>query len=41
MGAESLSAGEVAPILVRDIVCKYGVPESLLHDRDPRFTAEL
>lgn len=41
MGGGLLSAGEVAKLLFDNIVCLYGVPESLVHDRDPRFTSDL
>ena len=39
MGGGLLSAGEVAKLLFDNIVCLYGVPESLVHDRDPRCKA--
>ena len=41
MGGGLLSAGEVAKLLFDNIVRLYGVPESLVHDRDPRFTSDL
>ena len=36
-----LTTAEVARILLREIVCRFGVPSSLVCDRDPRFTAGL
>ena len=39
MGAQSLPATEVASLFFAHIVRSFGVPRSVIHDRDPRFTS--
>ena len=41
MGEGVLNARETARIFFEYIVRLFGVPYSILSDRDPRFTAEL
>ena len=38
-GAGELAAPEVAKLFFKNIVCLFGVPAMVLHDRDPQFTA--
>ena len=37
----TVSAPELATIFIREVVRLHGVPESILSDRDPRFTANF
>ena len=39
MGESQLSAPEVAKLFFNHVVRYYGVPRSVIHDRDPRFTS--
>lgn len=39
MGSEQLSAAAVAKLFIHHIVRQFGVPQELVHDRDPRFVA--
>ena len=39
MGAHSLPATEVAQLFFAHIVCAFGVPQSVIHIYDPRFTS--
>ena len=39
MGDRALSASDVADLFFAHIVARFGVPKSVLHDRDPRFTS--
>ena len=41
MGGGQLGAGEVAQLFFDHVIRFFGVPSSLVHDRDPRFTGEL
>ena len=34
-------AGETAAMFFDAVVCHYGVPEYIVHDRDPRFTSDF
>ena len=38
-GENELSAPAIAKLFFEHVVCLYGVPRVMLHDRDPRFTA--
>ena len=38
MGEGELSAEHVAQLFFDSVVCVFGLPEEVLHDRDPRFT---
>ena len=38
-GENELSAPDIAKLFFEYVVCLYGVPRVVLHDRDPRFTA--
>ena len=40
-GAGELAAPEVAKLFFENVVCLFGVPAMVLHDRDPRFTASF
>ena len=39
MGDWDLSAFDVADLFFAHVVARFGVPKSVLHDRDPRFTS--
>ena len=39
MGDGELSASDVADLFFADIVARFDVPKSVLHDHDPRFTS--
>ena len=41
LGAGELSTKEVAQLFFQGIVRQFGLPENVVHDRDPRFTAEF
>ena len=41
MGADSLAAGEVAHMFFERVVRDFGVPSSVISDRDPRFTGSF
>lgn len=41
MGEGELSAPAVAKLVFDNVVKQFGVPESLVSDRDPRFTADF
>ncbi len=41
MGDGELSAVDVADLFFSHVVARYGVPRSVLHDRDPRFTSSF
>ena len=36
-----LTAEEFAELFIREIVCKYGLPDSIITDRDPRWTSDF
>ena len=40
-GENALSATEIAQLFFDNVVRLYGVPRYVLHDRDPRFTAQF
>ena len=39
LGEGELSSQQVADLFFEHVVCRFGVPRAVLHDRDPRFTA--
>ena len=41
MGAGELSAEQVATFFFNAVVRLFGLPDEVLHDRDPRFTADF
>ena len=41
LGAGGISAEEIAKLFFDGIVRHYGLPDEVLHDRDPRFTADF
>ena len=41
MGEGELSAEHVAQLFFDSVVCVFGLPDEVLHDRDPRFTADF
>ena len=41
MGEGKLSAEHVAQLFFDSVVRVFGLPDEVLHDRDPRFTANL
>ena len=41
LGAGEMSAEATAKLFFDGIVRHYGLPDEVLHDRDPRFTAEF
>ena len=41
LGAGAISAEATAKLFFDEIVRHYGLPDEVLHDRDPRFTAEF
>ena len=41
MGEGELSAQQVAILFFNAVVKSFGLPDEVLHDRDPRFTADI
>ena len=41
LGAGEMSAEATTRLFFNGIVRNYGLPDEMLHDRDPRFTAEF
>ena len=41
MGDNDLSARYTAHLFFQSIVRHYGLPDSVVHDRDPRFTSQF
>ena len=41
MGEGELSAEHVAQLFFDSVVRVFGLPDAVLHDRDPRFTADF
>ena len=41
MGEGELSAEQVATLFFNAVVRLFGLPDEVLHDRDPRFTADF
>ena len=41
MGEGLLSAVEVADLFFATVVARFGIPRSVVHDRDPRFTSSF
>ena len=41
MGDNALSASDVADLFFAHVVSRFGVPRSVLHDRNPRFTSSF
>ena len=41
MGEGQLSAVDVADLFFANVVGRFGVPGSVLHERDPRFTSSF
>ena len=41
MGERELSAEQVATLFFNAVVRLFGLPDEVLHDRDPRFTADF
>ena len=41
MGEGELSAEQVAILFLNAIVTLFGLPDEVLHDRDPHFTADF
>ena len=41
LGAGELSAKQVAQLFFQGFVRKFGLLDNVVHDRDPRFTAEF
>ena len=41
LGAGELGAKQVAQLFFQGVVRQFGLPENMVHDRDPRFTAEF
>ena len=41
MGNSALSVGEVAQLFFMHVVCHFGLPGEVVHDRDSRFTADF
>ena len=41
MGEGELSAKQVATLFFNAVVRLFGLPDEVLHDRDPRFTADF
>lgn len=39
MGDGELDAKQVASLFFEHVVTRYGVPHTIISDRDPRFTA--
>ena len=40
VGEGRLDAPAVADLFFDNVVCMFGMPAAVLHDRDPRFTSE-
>ena len=41
VGENAMTAPVVANLFFDAVVCLFGIPKSVLHDRDPRFTANF
>ena len=41
LGAGELSAATVARLFFDSVVRLFGIPDNVVHDRDPRFTGEF
>ena len=41
MGKEELSAEQVATLFFNTVVRLFGLPDEVLHNRDPHFTADF
>ena len=41
MGKGELSTEHVAQLVFDSVVCMFGLPDEVLHDRDPRFTTDF
>ena len=41
LGVGELSAKQVAQMFFQGVVRHFGLPDNMVHDRDPRFTAEF
>ena len=41
LGENKLTANEVANLFYDHIICKFGIPSSIVSDRDPRFTSHF
>ena len=41
MGEAELSAEQVATLFFNEVVRLFGLPNEVLHDHDPRFTADF
>ena len=41
LGSGELSAKQVAQLFFQGVVRQFGLPDHVVHDRDPRFTAEF
>ena len=41
MGEGELSAEHVARLFFDSIVCLFGMPDEVLHDRDSKFTVDF
>ena len=41
LGAGELSVKDVAQLVFKGVVRQFGLPDNVVHDRDPRFTAEF
>ena len=41
MGEGALGAVDIADLFFAHVVSRFGVPRSVLHDRDPRFTSSF
>ena len=41
VGDGELSAPATAKLFFDNIVCSFGVPQAVVHDRDPRFTSSF
>ena len=41
LGVGELSAKQVAQMFFQGVVRQFGLPDNMVHNRDPRFTAEF
>ena len=41
LGAGDLSTKQVAKLFFQGVVAQFGLPDNVVHDRDPCFTAEF
>ena len=41
LGAGELSAKQVAQLVFQGVVRQFGLPDNMVHERDPQFTAEF